>query len=140
MKTPLSGYYGGKSRMREFILDIIAPVNWERYVEPFCGGAAVFFGAYARWKDNRNYVLNDNMELIVNFFRMAQSRPDALMAMVDERLIYAASQHEQATNILKSPHTRPGTWRGRGRCGTPLPFHFPILWGRHSVRLPIIRR
>ena len=100
MKTPLSGYIGGKSRMRERLLDIIVPAEWDCYVEPFCGGAAVFFGLWERVGDKRFYFLNDNMELIVNFFREAKSRPDALIKMADERLIFAQSQWAMARDII----------------------------------------
>ena len=88
--------------MREMLLDILAPAEWRRYVEPFCGGAAVFFGAWARWGDERTYILNDRMECIVNFYRVAKAKPKKLLAMVDERLLYAKSQHALANTILKA--------------------------------------
>ena len=103
MKTPLVGYYGGKSRMREALLDILAPAEWERYVEPFCGGAAVFFGAWSRWGDRRTYILNDKMDCIVNFYRQIKVRPDELIAFAEERLLYSHSLHQRSGEVLRAP-------------------------------------
>ena len=57
-------YYGGKQNMLSHILPLIP--KHKCYVEPFCGGAAVFFA-----KDkSSNEILNDNNNNLINFYRI----------------------------------------------------------------------
>ena len=102
MKSPLTGYYGGKGRMREFLLGVFADAPWKRYIEPFCGGGAVFFTAWERWGAARTYIINDRMDCVVNFYRVAQSQPDALIKMARERLVFSDSQSRMARAIIRS--------------------------------------
>lgn len=76
MKTPLT-YYGGKQRLAPLLCQLLPPHR--TYVEPFCGGAALFFAkptpqgcpAYRE-------VLNDLDAALVNFYTMLRDAPDAL--------------------------------------------------------------
>ena len=76
---PAFSYYGGKQRMSSKIVPLLP--RHTVYVEPFAGGAAVF---YAKpWPDvgnNNHYreVLNDTNQEIVNFYRVLRDQPDAL--------------------------------------------------------------
>jgi DNA adenine methylase len=67
MKTPIT-YYGGKQNMLQYILPLIP--EHKQYVEPFLGGAAVFF---AKPKSDHE-VVNDLDGRITNFFRVCQSK------------------------------------------------------------------
>lgn len=75
MKTPLT-YYGGKQNMVRHILPLIP--DHETYVEPFVGGAAVF---WAKQKAGVE-VLNDTNQEIVNLWQVLQTQPDELAAMI----------------------------------------------------------
>ena len=66
MRPPLT-YWGGKQDMLKHILPLIPLHNC--YIEPFCGGAAVFF-AKAPAKIN---ILNDKHDEVVNFYRVLKS-------------------------------------------------------------------
>jgi len=65
MSGPLS-YIGGKNRIAQKIVDLFP--QHTTYVEPFAGGAQVFF----RKEPSRCEVLNDLDGDIVNFFRICQ--------------------------------------------------------------------
>ena len=66
MKTPIK-YWGGKQSMVQHILPLI-PVH-TCYIEPFCGGAAVFF-AKALAKNN---ILSDTNKWIINLYKVLQN-------------------------------------------------------------------
>lgn len=77
---PAFSYYGGKQRMASNIVPLIT--KHTVYVEPFAGGAAVFFAK--SWTDVSNQdhyreVLNDSDGCIVNFYRVLRDQPDALI-------------------------------------------------------------
>ena len=77
---PAFSYYGGKQRMAPKILPLIP--KHTVYVEPFAGGAAVFFAK--PWPgvtntDNYREVLNDLDGRIVNFYKVLRDNPDALI-------------------------------------------------------------
>ena len=66
MKTPIS-YYGGKQLMARYILPNIPPHSI--YIEPFCGGAAIFF---AKPKSNLE-ILNDTNRELINFYEQIKN-------------------------------------------------------------------
>lgn len=63
---PLIKWPGGKSSEIEYIRDII-PKNYARYVEPFCGGAAVYF-----YLQPAKAIINDISENLTSFYRLIQ--------------------------------------------------------------------
>jgi DNA adenine methylase len=71
MNTPIT-YYGGKTRMLCHILPLIP--EHRIYVEPFAGGAAVFFAK----KPSKIEVLNDINGNIANFYEICLTNFDAL--------------------------------------------------------------
>lgn len=91
-KTPIS-YYGGKQNLVKTILPMIP--HHLQYVEPFCGGAAVFF---AKGK-SKHEIINDKNEWVTTFFRQMKTNFDEL-----ERMIYgtahAESEHKKSKDIL----------------------------------------
>ena len=75
MVGPLS-YIGGKNRLARRIISLIP--EHTTYVEPFCGGAQVFFHKEASSVE----ILNDLNEDIFNFLRVCQLRTGALPAVL----------------------------------------------------------
>ncbi len=65
-------YVGGKNRLAKKIISLLP--EHTTYVEPFAGGAQVFFHK----QPSRVEVLNDLNEEIVNFFRVCQSHHEEL--------------------------------------------------------------
>lgn len=64
---PLIKWPGGKSSEIQYIIDII-PKNYERYVEPFCGGAAVFF-----YLEPRKAIINDISFNLTKFYDLIKN-------------------------------------------------------------------
>jgi DNA adenine methylase len=84
---PLLSYYGGKQRLAQRIVDWLPPHTV--YVEPFCGGSAVFFAKGTPAITNRDHyreVLNDHDQRIMAVYQACQHRTtrEALI----ERLTY----------------------------------------------------
>jgi len=84
-KTPIK-YYGGKTNMLPHILPLIP--EHKIYIEPFCGGAAVF------WEKPpcKCEILNDTNGNLMNFYRTAQ-RVETREALINE---VQASLHSEA--------------------------------------------
>lgn len=61
---PLIKWPGGKSSEIEYIKDIV-PRNYERYVEPFCGGAAVYF-----YLEPNKAIINDISQNLTSFYKL----------------------------------------------------------------------
>ena len=76
MKGPLA-YIGGKVRLAEKIISML-PAH-TTYVEPFAGGAQVFFHK----EPSEVEILNDLDGEIVNFFRICQSHYQELLRYID---------------------------------------------------------
>ena len=97
---PLFSYYGGKQRLVGKILPLIPP--HDVYVEPFAGGATVF---WAKELASVN-VINDINEDIVNFYRVAKTKHDELRAMLSWTL-HSRALYNRARNIFdeKEKHT-----------------------------------
>ncbi len=95
LKTPIS-YYGGKQRMLQHILPIL-PAHTS-YVEPFCGGAAVFFAKPGSTVE----VLNDTNGELINFYHVLQTRLPELRELVRTTLC-SRKLHRQAQTIYRAP-------------------------------------
>jgi DNA adenine methylase len=96
MKTPIS-YYGGKQKLKSVILPLIPEHNL--YCEPFCGGAAIFFGK----EPSRVEVINDTNSELINFYRVAQNRFVELNQMVSVTL-HSRKLHRDAQVVYENPH------------------------------------
>lgn len=92
---PLLSYYGGKQRLAPKILSLMPP-DLKCYIEPFCGGAAVFFALPEDKK--RLEVLNDKDERLVTFYRVAKVKTDVLTEQI-EGTPYSRSCHRRACDI-----------------------------------------
>lgn len=92
MKTPIS-YYGGKQRLVPEILPLIP--KHTQYVEPFCGGAAVFWAK----PPSPHEVINDLDGRVVNFYRVLQTRFTELQSMILGTL-HSEAEHRWAKSVL----------------------------------------
>lgn len=70
-------YAGGKFYARNLILEHIPPHSY--YVEPFAGGASIFF---AKEKTEYNW-LNDVDEALINTYLIIRDRPEELITFLD---------------------------------------------------------
>lgn len=93
--TPLA-YFGGKQKLADRIVALMP--EHTVYLEPYAGGAAVFF----RKPRVRYEVLNDLDGAVVNFWRVLREDPEALAAAV-----------------METPYSRD-EWNGARRSGSGL--------------------
>lgn len=104
LKSQPFSYYGGKQRMASKILPLIP--KHVVYVEPFCGGASVFWRK--PWPEVSNKVhyievLNDFNGDLVNFFRVLQDRE--LFEDLQHKLQftpYSQEEYRKAKQILRN--------------------------------------
>jgi DNA adenine methylase len=89
---PVISYYGGKQRMASKIVPLIP--RHTVYVEPFCGGAAIFFAKpWPKVTNNNHYreVINDHDKRLINFYQQLRDNGPAL---VDALQLTPYSEHE----------------------------------------------
>lgn len=96
LRTPIS-YYGGKQRLAARILNNIPP--HELYVEPFLGGAAIYFAKEACPVE----VINDTNQELGNFYKVTKNRLHDLQALVRTTL-HSRMAHDDAWCIYNKPH------------------------------------
>jgi DNA adenine methylase len=95
MKSPIS-YYGGKMNLVKEILPLI-PIH-KQYVEPFVGGASVFFS-----KDKSDTeVINDYDLRVINFWEVLKTDFEALQTKV-QLTLHHEHAYAHARDILKAP-------------------------------------
>lgn len=95
MKTPIS-YYGGKQNLISELLKLIPPHI--QYVEPFVGGASLFFAK----PPSQCEVINDYDLRVANFWEVLQTNFDALQTKIKATLHHEQS-HKIARDVLKAP-------------------------------------
>lgn len=85
--SPFVKWAGGKSQLLSQFQPHF-PARFERYIEPFVGGGAVFFHLYGQGRlAGKEIILMDDLEELINGYRVIQSQVEAL--------ITALQQHEQ---------------------------------------------
>jgi DNA adenine methylase len=103
MKTPLT-YYGGKQMMARRIINLIP--QHRTYIEPFAGGAAVFFAK----EPSDVEVLNDTNGELMNFYRVCLTDFDKLEAEIKATL-HSREIHRQAYVVYNNPDMFTGLKR-----------------------------
>lgn len=93
---PVISYYGGKQRQAKNIVPLIP--KHTVYVEPFAGGAGIFFAK--PWPDvsNKNHYreyLNDKDKRLINFYRVLQA-PENRDALIERLSLTLFSEAEYA--------------------------------------------
>lgn len=96
MIGPLA-YIGGKRRLARRLIDLFP--DHTTYVEPFCGGAQVFFAK----KPSRVEVLNDLDGNVLSFLRVCQHHPDELVRslkyLLASRRLFEAFQRQDPETL-----------------------------------------
>lgn len=95
MKTPIS-YYGGKQTLASKIIKLIPEHNM--YVEPFVGGAAIFFAKPPSGVE----VINDTNKELINFYRVVQNDFVSLEKEIQITL-HSRDLHRKACVIYNNP-------------------------------------
>jgi len=75
---PVVKWAGGKSKLVDKLLEWM-PEKIDTYVEPFCGGAAVFFALAAK-RGFKRAILNDRNAELVACYSAIKSEPETLVA------------------------------------------------------------
>lgn len=88
-------YYGGKANIAQQIVKIFPP--HKIYCEPFFGSGAVFFSK----PDSPIAVINDKLEIITNFWRVARDSFEELKELVNGS-IYSRDVFYEAYSYLDS--------------------------------------
>ncbi|GCL64362.1 DNA adenine methylase [Pseudaquabacterium pictum] len=106
MAQPLIPWIGGKRRLADRLLPLLADHEHSCYVEPFCGAAALFFFREHRCKVE---VLNDINGDLVNLYRVVQHHLEEFVRQfkwaLSSRQLYEwakLSQPDTLTDIQKA--------------------------------------
>lgn len=96
--NPVLKYRGGKSQEIPRFLPYI-PNNFERYIEPFFGGGAVYF-----YLEPENAIINDINTRLVQFYRQLRDNYPEMRAQLDKlQYIYETNQATYKTLKAQSP-------------------------------------
>lgn len=96
MKGPIS-YYGGKALLASRIVGMIP--QHVTYVEPFCGGAAVFWAKEPSGVE----ILNDTNKELVNFYIQCKINNEELDRLIKQS-IHSRDLHRDAWVVYNHPH------------------------------------
>jgi DNA adenine methylase len=97
MKTPIT-YYGGKQNLISEILPMIP--KHTQYVEPFCGGASVFWSK----RKSEHEVINDTNQAVFNFWYVCKNDFENLKFKID-RTLHSEDEYLSAKEILNNEIT-----------------------------------
>ncbi|HRE97759.1 MAG TPA: DNA adenine methylase [Flavobacteriales bacterium] len=95
MKTPIT-YYGGKQALLKHLIPLIP--SHKIYCEPFFGGGALFFAK----PPSEVEIINDINSEVVNFFRVAKTKFDALQKEVRASL-HSRELYKKAMVVYANP-------------------------------------
>lgn len=99
--NPVLKYRGGKSREIPRFLQYI-PDDFNRYIEPFFGGGAVYF-----YLEPDNAILNDINERLMTFYEQLKSQYPLMRQQLDAiQKEYEANQAAYKNDKAKSPDER----------------------------------
>ena len=99
--NPVLKYRGGKSREIPRFLQYI-PDDFDRYIEPFFGGGAVYF-----YLEPENAILNDINVRLMTFYRQLKEQYPLMRRQLDNiQAIYEKNQAEFKELKVASPEER----------------------------------
>ncbi len=78
---PFLKWVGGKQQLLSQF-EAYFPTNFERYIEPFVGGGAVFFHLWNTERLPRESFLFDNNEELINVYRVVRDKVDDLIKLL----------------------------------------------------------
>lgn len=99
--NPMIKYRGGKSKeISHFISNM--PENYNRYIEPFFGGAALYF-----YLEPQNAIINDVNTKLYSFYKQMQEEYPSVRKQLDElQMVYEQNQKEYEELKKKHPEER----------------------------------
>lgn len=98
---PILKYRGGKSKEIPEILRHI-PKNYNRYIEPFFGGGALYF-----YLENKNSIINDINTRLINFYRDVANNYEDMRVQLDKlHEIYERNQRQYEELKAINPDVR----------------------------------
>ncbi|EJT6154247.1 Dam family site-specific DNA-(adenine-N6)-methyltransferase [Clostridium perfringens] len=98
---PILKYRGGKSKEIPEILRHI-PKNYNRYIEPFFGGGALYF-----YLENKNSIINDINTRLINFYRDVANNYEDMRVQLDKlHKIYERNQRQYEELKAINPDVR----------------------------------
>lgn len=96
MQKPPFAYYGGKQLLAKRIINLIP--KHTAYIEPFCGGAAIFFAK----EPSKVEILNDTNRELINFYKILKRDFVSLEKEVQISL-HSRDLHRKAYVIYNNP-------------------------------------
>ena len=99
--NPMIKYRGGKSKeIAHFISNM--PENYNRYIEPFFGGGALYF-----YLEPQNAIINDVNTKLYSFYKQMQEEYPSVRKQLDElQMVYEQNQKEYEELKKKHPEER----------------------------------
>lgn len=99
--NPMIKYRGGKSKeISHFISNM--PENYNRYIEPFFGGGALYF-----YLEPQNAIINDVNTKLFSFYKQMQEEYPSVRKQLDElQMVYEQNQKEYEGLKKKHPEER----------------------------------
>ncbi len=98
MTRPILKWVGGKRRLADQIIATF-PKNLPYYLEPFCGGAAVFLRLQELGRRFEHVGMSDRLEPLINTYREIKYRPQLVAA---ELQILETVSYEVARNCFNA--------------------------------------
>lgn len=99
--NPVLKYRGGKSKEIPRFLKYI-PDNFNRYIEPFFGGGAVYF-----YLEPGNAIINDLNQRLMTFYNQLRNNYEEMRIQLDElQALYEKNQFEFKELKAKNPEQR----------------------------------
>lgn len=98
---PILKYRGGKTKEIPLFQQFM-PTNYDRYIEPFVGGGAVYFHLVPE-----NAIINDLNTKLINFYRCIQNHYPIMRRQLDEiQNIYELNQRNYESLKAHHPNER----------------------------------
>ena len=99
--NPMIKYRGGKSKEISHLISNM-PENYNRYIEPFFGGGALYF-----YLEPQNAIINDVNTKLYSFYKQMQEEYPSVRKQLDElQMVYEQNQKEYEGLKKKHPEER----------------------------------
>ena len=104
LTNPILKWAGGKRQLIPELKKYI-PIKFNKYVEPFMGGGALYF-----YLKHENSIINDNNPEIINLYKEISKRPNLIIEELkkyinNEKFFYALRASSPDTNLRKAART-----------------------------------
>ena len=104
LTNPILKWAGGKRQLIPELKKYI-PIKFNKYVEPFMGGGALYF-----YLKHENSIINDNNPEIINLYKEISKRPNLIIEELkkyinNEKLFYALRDSSTETKLRTAART-----------------------------------